>query len=121
MRPGSSVQAEMFASKYIMRRHKVARRYAALGYQGGDLRLPLHARQRYIRHRYIFTWLGPVARAFFRPEDAAVLEYLEDDGQPVESTHFVPLRPMLLVNGASGSGARWSTNLPNFDPRRGER
>ena len=54
--------------------------------------------------RYIFTRLMKVARALFPPEDDAVLEYLEDDGQAVEPKYYVPIIPMLLANGACGVG-----------------
>eukprot|EP00966_Prymnesium_polylepis_P048588 1125082-Prymnesium_polylepis.1 len=35
---------------------------------------------------------------------AALLEYLEDDGQSIEPKYYVPILPMVLVNGAEGIG-----------------
>ncbi|DBA02071.1 TPA: LOW QUALITY PROTEIN: hypothetical protein N0F65_000318, partial [Lagenidium giganteum] len=35
---------------------------------------------------------------------------------PVEPTHFVPILPLLLVNGSEGIGTGWSTNIPSFHP-----
>ena len=29
----------------------------------------------------------------------------------------MPILPMILVNGASGIGTGWATNIPNFNPR----
>ena len=48
--------------------------------------------------RYIFTQLNPITRYIYRKEDDAVLEYLEDDGFPVEPMFYVPIIPMILVN-----------------------
>ena len=54
--------------------------------------------------RYIFTQLNPITRYIYRKEDDAVLEYLEDDGFPVEPMFYVPIIPMILVNGGKGIG-----------------
>lgn len=66
--------------------------------------------------RYIYTHLTPITRYIFRPEDAPVLTYLEDDNKPVEPLHFMPVVPMLLVNGAEGIGTGYSTAIPSFNP-----
>jgi len=34
----------------------------------------------------------------------------------VEPEYFVPIIPMLLVNGGCGIGSGWSSNVPNFNP-----
>jgi DNA topoisomerase II len=68
--------------------------------------------------RYIFTRLAPIARAIFHPDDDALLEYLDDDGQSIEPTFYVPIIPMALVNGAEGIGTGWSTSIPNYSPRK---
>merc|ERR1719265_2895200 len=34
----------------------------------------------------------------------------------IEPTWYVPVIPMVLVNGASGIGTGWSTDVPNYDP-----
>ena len=67
--------------------------------------------------RYIFTKLAPLTRKIFHPHDDALLKYLEDDGFPVEPEFYIPIIPMLLVNGASGIGTGWSTKIPNHNPR----
>ena len=43
--------------------------------------------------------------------------YREDDGQAVEPTFFVPVIPMILVNGAKGIATGWSTDCPTYNPR----
>ena len=67
--------------------------------------------------RYIFTKLEKITRAIFHPDDDALLTYLNDDGQSIEPEFYVPVIPMLLVNGSDGIGTGWSTTIPNFAPR----
>jgi len=66
--------------------------------------------------RYIFTRLMPVARALFPAEDDQVLETVYDDGAPVEPVSYLPIIPLLLVNGTDGIGTGWSTNIPPHHP-----
>ncbi len=68
--------------------------------------------------RYIFTQLNPVTRLIYRKEDDPILEYLEDDGFPVEPRFYVPIIPMILVNGAKGIGTGFSTDILSYDPLR---
>jgi len=66
--------------------------------------------------RYIFTRLAPLARALFPEADDALLHYLNDDGQRIEPDFYLPILPLLLVNGADGIGTGWSTSVPNYNP-----
>jgi len=61
--------------------------------------------------------LNPITRAIFHEHDDAILEPLNDDGQLIEPAWYVPILPMVLVNGAAGIGTGWSTNIPNYNPR----
>ena len=67
--------------------------------------------------RYIFTSLNPVTRAIFPSSDDCLLNYLTDDGQSIEPEFYVPIVPMVLINGSSGIGTGWSSNVPNYDAR----
>lgn len=67
--------------------------------------------------RYIFTMLNPMTRSIFRPEDDAILNYLDDDGYKIEPETFFPVLPMVLVNGAQGIGTGYSTNIPSYNPK----
>eukprot|EP00045_Choanoeca_perplexa_P019255 m.293934 g.293934 ORF g.293934 m.293934 type:complete len:1458 (-) comp35100_c0_seq1:57-4430(-) len=67
--------------------------------------------------RYIFTSLSPLARKVFHPADDALLNYLEDDGLSIEPDYYVPILPMVLVNGSDGIGTGWSSTVPNYNPR----
>lgn len=67
--------------------------------------------------RYIFTQLAPITRYMFPKDDDILLEYLYEDGQKIEPTWYVPVVPMVLVNGSEGIGTGWSTYVPNYNPR----
>jgi DNA topoisomerase II len=67
--------------------------------------------------RYIYTKLNALTRKIFRKEDDGVLEYLDDDGLSVEPIYYVPIIPMVLVNGALGIGTGFATNIPCYDPK----
>ena len=66
--------------------------------------------------RYIFTYLNPITRAIFPEADDMILEYINDDGQLVEPTFYIPIIPFALVNGISGIGTGFSCNIPSFNP-----
>jgi DNA topoisomerase-2 len=67
--------------------------------------------------RYIFTKLSPVTRILFPKDDDLLLDYLNEDGQRIEPTWYMPIIPTVLVNGAEGIGTGWSTFIPNYNPR----
>lgn len=67
--------------------------------------------------RYIFTCLNPIVKHIFKEDDFDVLTYLDDDGTLIEPEYYVPVIPMVLVNGAIGIGTGFSTNIPCYDPK----
>ena len=66
--------------------------------------------------RYIHTRLSKLAALMFPKEDDATLEYLDDDGVPVEPKYYLPVLPLVLLNGGLGIGTGFSTNIPSFNP-----
>ena len=66
--------------------------------------------------RYIFTHLMPVTKVLFNEHDNKLLDYLDDDGMTIEPKYYIPLIPMILVNGAEGIGTGYSTNIPCYNP-----
>ena len=66
--------------------------------------------------RYIFTQLNAITKQLFNPADNAVLNYLDDDGFPVEPVYYAPILPMILVNGAKGIGTGFSTDIMSYNP-----
>lgn len=67
--------------------------------------------------RYIFTRLEKIARLIFPEQDDNILRYLNDDGTPVEPQFYVPIIPMVLVNGSKGIGTGFSTEIMCYNPR----
>lgn len=66
--------------------------------------------------RYISTYVNPSAKVIFNKDDQALLEYLDDDGIRIEPKWFIPILPMVLVNGAEGIGTGYSTFIPCYNP-----
>ena len=67
--------------------------------------------------RYVFTVLAALSRVLFNENDDALLKYLDDDGQSIEPQYYVPVVPMILVNGSDGIGTGWRSSIPNYNPR----
>lgn len=65
--------------------------------------------------RYISTQLSDITRNIFMKEDDNILQYINEDGQIIEPTYYLPVIPMLLVNGAKGIGTGYSTDIPQFN------
>lgn len=66
--------------------------------------------------RYIYTRLSPFARRVFNQQDEPLLNYNEDDGEKIEPELYVPVVPLILINGADGIGTGWSSSIPNYNP-----
>ncbi|KAL2478354.1 DNA topoisomerase 2 [Forsythia ovata] len=67
--------------------------------------------------RYIFTQLSAITRFLFPKDDDILLDYQNEDGQTIEPTWYVPIIPVVLVNGSEGIGTGWSSFVPNYNPR----
>lgn len=66
--------------------------------------------------RYIYTTIAPLTRTLFHKADDEILTYLRDDGLGIEPTWYMPILPMVLVNGTDGIGTGWSSAVPNYNP-----
>ncbi|XP_077108524.1 DNA topoisomerase 2-alpha [Ranitomeya variabilis] len=83
----------------------------------GQFGTRLHGGKDAASPRYIFTMLSTLARLLFPSMDDSVLKFIYDDNQKVEPEWYIPIIPMVLVNGAEGIGTGWSCKIPNFDVR----
>lgn len=54
--------------------------------------------------RYIFTQPTSLARIIYHPADDALLKYLKDDNDIIEPEWYMPVLPMVLINGSEGIG-----------------
>jgi DNA topoisomerase-2 len=66
--------------------------------------------------RYIHTQLEHIVDSIFRKEDIPILKQLEDDGEFVEPEHYLPVVPLLAINGSVGIGTGFSTDIPPHNP-----
>lgn len=67
--------------------------------------------------RYIYTRLSNITKAIFHRDDSKLLNYLNDDGMLIEPECFIPVIPMVLVNGCEGIGTGYSTYIPPYNPK----
>lgn len=67
--------------------------------------------------RYIHTELCEITSTLFKKDDELILKNLDDDGYMVEPEYYVPILPLILINGAIGIGTGFSTNIPCFNPK----
>lgn len=67
--------------------------------------------------RYIETFLDDISRILFPEIDSSLLtRAVDDDQQPVEPVYFVPILPIVLLNGANGVASAFSTKIPCYNP-----
>jgi DNA topoisomerase-2 len=66
--------------------------------------------------RYIFTNLSELTFHIFNPLDNPLLEYNEDDGKKIEPFWYIPIVPLILINGTEGIGTGYSTKVPPHNP-----
>ena len=67
--------------------------------------------------RYIFTRLSDATDIIFNAHDTPLLDFLNDDGTLIEPEWYLPIIPMVLVNGCEGIGTGYSTYIPSFNPK----
>lgn len=66
--------------------------------------------------RYIFTAMSPAMRKMFKPEDDAILIAQEFEGTKIEPRFFVPILPILLINGSEGVGTGYAQKILPRNP-----
>ena len=66
--------------------------------------------------RYIYTCLSPITHTIMKNEDEPLLQTQFEEGIRIEPVCFLPVIPLVLINGATGIGTGWSTTIPNHNP-----
>lgn len=66
--------------------------------------------------RYIFTGAEPIALALFPKEDYPVYTLLQQEGSVIEPEYMVPVLPLVLINGTTGIGTGFSSDVPPHNP-----
>ncbi len=66
--------------------------------------------------RYIFTKIPTISSMIFKKVDNNILNNQLEDGMQIEPEYYAPIIPMILVNGATGIGTGFSTDIPCYNP-----
>ena len=83
----------------------------------GQFGTRLHGGKDAASPRYIFTKLEKLTRYLFPAEDDQLLNYVIDDGDKVQPEYYLPIIPLILINGCTaGIGTGWSCSIPCFNP-----
>lgn len=85
-------------------------------YPSGQFGTRLEGGKDFASPRYIFTRLEDIVPYIYNNEDEYILDYINEDGRQIEPEYYIPIFPMILVNGAEGIGTGFSTNIPNYNP-----
>lgn len=66
--------------------------------------------------RYIFTKMTKTFRELFKKDDDLVLEFNYDDEQKIEPKYYVPILPVVLINGTHGIGTGFASKVLSYNP-----
>ncbi|ALX27445.1 hypothetical protein GMAR_ORF70 [Golden Marseillevirus] len=66
--------------------------------------------------RYLHTYADPITRILFPAEDDELYERVVEDNEVNEPVNYLPILPLILVNGACGIGTGHSTEIPPHNP-----
>lgn len=100
---------------------KMAQRYIgsnniSLFFPGGQFGTRISNGDDAASSRYIFTKQDRLTRLLFRKEDDVLLEAQYEDKEKIEPVVFVPILPMILINGGLGIGTAFSCSIPMYNP-----
>lgn len=83
------------------------------GYQG---QVGSRLNRQFAAGRYIKAKLSPIFRQLIRKEDDLIFDHVMSNGMAVEPKYFMPILPLVLVNGAEGMGTGHSTFIMSYNP-----
>lgn len=66
--------------------------------------------------RYISTYFSPHFRQLFKREDDDILEHNFIDGEKIEPKFYLPILPLVLINGANGTGTGHACEIKSYHP-----
>ncbi len=64
--------------------------------------------------RYINAHLEPYTKILFNKDDSKILKRVITEGHKVEPVYYIPIVPLVLLNGPRGIGTGFATNIPPF-------
>ncbi len=83
------------------------------GYQG---QVGSRLNKQFAAGRYIKAKLSPIFRQIIRKEDDLIFDHVISNDMKVEPKYFMPILPLVLVNGAEGMGTGHSTYILSYNP-----
>jgi len=66
--------------------------------------------------RYISTSLHPITKTIFHPDDIDLMERLIEEDTKVEPITFITTVPLILINGCTGIGMGFKSDVPKYHP-----
>ena len=66
--------------------------------------------------RYIYTYMDELTPLLFNDLDGPLYHYLKCENVRIEPKYYLPILPVILINGCSGIGTGYSTDIPAFNP-----
>jgi hypothetical protein len=66
--------------------------------------------------RYIYTRLHHLTSLMFRKADEPLLTHCMEEGAKIEPHVYLPILPLLLINGCYGIGTGWTSDVPCYRP-----
>lgn len=66
--------------------------------------------------RYIETMLSPYFRQLFKKDDDAILVHNYLDKERLEPKRYLPILPLMLINGSSGTGTGHASEIKSYHP-----
>jgi DNA topoisomerase-2 len=67
-------------------------------------------------YRYIYTELMPSFRSIFKKEDELILEHNYSDDLKIEPKFYLPILPVVLINGSQGIGTGFASKVLQYNP-----
>lgn len=65
--------------------------------------------------RYALTFMTSMARMLFNENDFPLLEQQIEEGSVIEPKFYIPVLPVVLINGCSGIGTGYSTRVDSYN------
>ena len=67
--------------------------------------------------RYIYTKLNPITKKIFREEDNPILEKQFFEGNQIEYKFYIPIIPIILINGSEGISSGFAQKILPRNPK----
>lgn len=67
--------------------------------------------------RYIHTKMTKDFRKFFKKADDPIIQFQYSDAQRIEPNYYLPILPMVLINGSDGIGTGFASKVFNYSPK----